>query len=181
MKIILLPIILIILTSCGAIEKFAADNIFRGNKQLRINTSTDPVFDKYVQSFENHARSILSDSNFLVGDIPVNFGDTGSPDYKGVCVTYGDGKKEVLVEKAWWDSASILHQESLIFHELGHCRLDRIHDNSMLTNALGTKIIKATMMNEFIINPGNYSTYQTEYITELFTKDISDLGLSFGI
>ena len=49
----------------------------------------------------------------------------------GRCLTYEDGSKVINIDKEFWDNGSNLEKEFLIFHELGHCLLERSHNNVM--------------------------------------------------
>ena len=60
-------------------------------------------------------------------------------------------------------------REVLIYHELGHCRLGRGHDNSKENNARGAK--ELSILNERLISGDQYKRYRNEYLTELFKRD----------
>jgi len=45
----------------------------------------------------------------------------------GQCQTYENGNKAIVIDKSYWNRVSDLKREFLVFHELGHCVLDRDH------------------------------------------------------
>ncbi|MEO1437911.1 MAG: hypothetical protein AAFV80_20385, partial [Bacteroidota bacterium] len=53
-----------------------------------------------------------------IGDIPIE-------DASGAC-QHGE-PSFILVDREWWNNASAMEREFLIFHELGHCYLLREH------------------------------------------------------
>ncbi|PIP93346.1 MAG: hypothetical protein COW00_20250 [Bdellovibrio sp. CG12_big_fil_rev_8_21_14_0_65_39_13] len=163
--ILLFVLTLTTLSSCGL--PFGADNK-KKSQAVRVNNTSNAVFSSYVASFEQVAKAETGDPQFSVGDVPVNFGDTEDPDYQGVCFTYQNGQKEIIIRETWWNAASDTYRESLLFHELGHCRLGRDHDDSkILTNGQN---YKSSMMSSVIVSPGEYDKFKMGYLKELFTQ-----------
>ena len=48
----------------------------------------------------------------------------------GQCKSYSDGSKQIVIDQPFWDRASELEREYVVFHELGHCLLGRDHDDT---------------------------------------------------
>ena len=61
-----------LVTSCNTSMSDPVDVIF-GNSSQRRYSATDPAFSSYIRRFENDAGQYYN-SQFYVGDIPVNFG-----------------------------------------------------------------------------------------------------------
>ena len=139
----------------------------------RAFSSTDPVFFPYLQEFEAHAATHLGQPNFSVGDVPINFKDPENDAHDGVCLSYSNGTYEVWIRKSWWDQTDEAQRHIMIFHELGHCRLGRGHDEGFLGN--GSNRIKGSIMNSIIPSSHHYGQYESEYISELFTQDKAPL------
>lgn len=83
----------------------------------------------------------------------------------GRCLTYEDGTKTINIDKVYWSGSSEIEKEFLIYHELGHCLLERSHTN--IKNQRG--------VCESIMNSGenlctiNYnSSTRKRYLDELF-------------
>lgn len=94
-------LIALILTGCGAIP------------------AIDPAFSTQVSAFEaayGHAVQVS-----------ISFTSALRSDQNGVCLKNGD----VRVSASFWAIASDAEKEMLIFHELGHCVLNREHDTSL--------------------------------------------------
>lgn len=173
----LLTIAITTLSSCGL--PFGADFVKKKSQAVRTNTTTNPVFSSYIASFEQVGKSETGQTQFSIGDIPVNFGDTEHPDYQGVCFSYENGQHEVIIRESWWNSASDTYRESLLFHELGHCRLGREHDDSKIST--NVQNFKASMMSSVIVSPGEYDKYKAGYWKELFTQSKVQLMQLLGI
>ena len=109
--ILLFVLTLTTLSSCGL--PFGADNK-KKSQAVRVNNTSNAVFSSYVASFEQVAKAETGDPQFSVGDVPVNFGDTEDPDYQGVCFTYQNGQKEIIIRETWWNAASDTYRESLL-------------------------------------------------------------------
>ncbi|MCO4792814.1 MAG: hypothetical protein KC493_03820 [Bacteriovoracaceae bacterium] len=155
-------------SSCGINKHF--DKQKKPEGYVRQFSTTDDRFKSHVTKFENHAKIKTGNMNFKINDIPINFGDTENEQYVGVCFSYSDGKKEILIKAIWWNMASNDAKESLIFHELGHCALDRNHNEDHILNSKGEKI-RASVMHPAIVSSRDYNEYYDGYVHELFTTD----------
>lgn len=166
-KLLVLMAITVIFASCGMpIKKHAQEST-----GTRLFATTDSVFSEYISKFEQEGKKYYG-NDFKVGDIPVNFGDTGNPDFDGVCIMYSNGTREVLIKKEWWDNRGVTSKEMMIFHELGHCRLDKDHDNETVPVEHGT--VKVSLMNSVLPSATTYIQYKAGYLAELFqsTKEV---------
>ena len=161
------------LSSCGVPLPLQSDLMIRGENAVRQFSTTDSAFTSYVEEFEQLGKTINQDVKFEVGDIPINFGNIKNESYQGVCYTYTDGTREVIIRKSWWDNHTDDYRRSLIFHELGHCRLDRDHLDE--THEVNGEVMKISMMNSVIIRPRDYTRYTNPYHNELFTKSTVSL------
>ncbi len=87
----------------------------------------DAPLQEYFDRFEAEAalRGVTIDYDVLQisGDIRI----IATPNVIGQCIRTEEEANTVVVEKFYWDSADDLEREVLIFHELGHCALDRGH------------------------------------------------------
>jgi len=85
----------------------------------------DPAFNQYVDLFIEEAAK--RNVTFNYSDVrSIQFGDLD--DYtNGTC---NFRTTNITIREDGWDSASDDHKTRVIFHELGHCFLDRRHLNS---------------------------------------------------
>lgn len=156
---------MILLTSCGDLLKgFDVINKEYVGGDPRRYTETNPIFFDYKDNYERlHVRILGKDAT--TSSIPINLVDTLDESTMGVCYRWlGSKYREILINKNRWYSLSTRERELLINHELGHCHLNREHDNS--TDYRGP----LSVMNEAFIGGSQYKRYQNEYDNELFTK-----------
>ena len=126
---------------------------------------TDAVFIPFIKEFEQSMQRHTQGRLSSIGNIPIVFGDTGTA--AGICRTDFDQndlnwKKTVVIKMSEWKRYSWANQEVLIFHELGHCFLDRGHDDKMVDNATPKSLMHSS---------GSYTYYkenQDYYRYELF-------------
>lgn len=164
-------------SSCGL--PLIGKHVVRKSGSDRLYASTDSAFKSYVAEFEFHGKQITQNGSFSVGDIPINFHTPSEDEYQGVCYLYSDDSREIIVRRAWWDMATEDDRRSLIFHELGHCKLDRDHDNS--TEVIGGANVKLSMMNAYIVTGKDYTDHQDAYHYELFKKNNALVLQSYGV
>lgn len=170
MRRLLFILIVIASSSCGLLF----DGDVKEGRTRQFSTTSSELLP-YVVSFEEQAKIQLKNDSFKVGDVPVNIGDTTDAKYDGVCIKYPDGTREILLKKSWFEKANEVQKEILIFHELGHCRLNRRH-NSEKTMAYDNNLsIKVSIMNPVVPSTYYYSEYKDAYLKELFQQDTSGL------
>ena len=91
--------------------------------EFLIDAPLQEYFDRFKVEAELRGIPIDFEAMMISGDIRL----IGTPNVIGQC---GHTEKEpnvVIVDKFYWDGADDLEREFLIFHELGHCALDRGH------------------------------------------------------
>lgn len=141
------------------------------NKAFTLESS-DESFNDLKEEFENEAY--LRYIDLSVEDIKIGFVESSvfkeSSNPSGVALCQRN-MKQILVNKETWNNFSEIKQEIIIFHELGHCALDRDHKND---EHLGEKL---SLMHERVINDNTYSEYRKEYLDELFlgNSNLKDL------
>lgn len=178
MKVILGLIVLNLCISCG-MPLGKRDFVHVKGQTTKQHAKTDTVFSPYVSQFENQAKVETGDKNFKVGDVPVNFGDTTDESFDGACLKYADGTKEVMIKKSWWDNANSVSRRIMVFHELGHCRLGRTHDDS--TVEVDGQEFKTSIMHPVIPDSATFQMNEDGYLTELYTQSKNKLMQLFGI
>lgn len=176
-QLLLLTLTVLFINACGVPLSLRNDRRQKTDESRQFAT-TDSAFATYVATFEQQGAQKTGNPDFRIGDIPINFGDTENPHFQGVCFEYSDGTKEIIIQKNWWDNVDQSYRESLLFHELGHCRLGREHDNTLVPSNDGDK--KLSMMSAVIVNSNEYSANRDAYLTELFTQNVNSLLSAFS-
>ena len=85
----------------------------------------------------------------------------------GSC-SYGGRQREneVIIDSEFWNRASSLLKEYIIFHELGHCFLFRDHKEACLTNRTWASIMRSGTTSDC---RDNYNSQTRDYyVDELF-------------
>lgn len=150
--------ILILLTSCGRVKPKDYVITPKSNKKFTISNE---IFIPYYNTYEK-------ETNVNPFHVTINFSNLND-NIAGVCYSWNNGDKEILIDIEYWNSYDELQREILIFHELGHCILNRKHKTD---NYKGYAL---SIMNPYVIYRDNYELYRNEYIIELLTHDHTDL------
>jgi hypothetical protein len=89
-------------------------------------------FQPYVNQFQADALannvSVTVLTGIAFGDTSQVVGDSVESQVVGFC---DYGLNQITIQEAYWNSASTLEKKLLIYHELGHCVLQRAHLNTM--------------------------------------------------
>lgn len=122
------------------------------------NTSSGP-FDKYVSKFyQKMGEADLDNSR---RNIEISFDENMSMDYAGLCF-WSETPRRITINKYWWDGYDEYDREILIFHELGHCVLNRDHTDSYDSWGRPLSIMSTDL------GGWDYKDYYNSYIQELF-------------
>lgn len=179
MQNIFILIFLFLNISCGMSLIPKKDFVLVEGVSTKKHDSTHPEIQPFVGHFEQYGRSELNDPSFRVGNIPLNFGTPSNSSHDGVCLIYSDGTKEIIIRKSWWDNANQMSRKVMVFHELGHCRLGRKHNDE--TYMVKNTTYKASIMNPVIPNSYDYGMYRDGYIKELYTRSQTSLMTLLGV
>lgn len=163
--------ILLLLTSCA---NTTLNDLFKINTDSdpRTNLNTDEVFIEYVVQFEvDYAHYLDADIN--IHNIPINFTDELEDKYLGVCYYYGNKSqwREIKINRSQWNTLSEHGKKSLLYHEFGHCALNREHKDEYYYN------LPVSIMNTYHIGD-SYKKYSDDYDYELFNNDANNLKKS---
>ena len=126
------------------------------------------LYDKFMADAQAHGVEI---DQGRINELAMSFGDLGKKaDLAGPMIGYCDVNghgHQVVVDKTFWDSSNDIDKESLVFHELGHCLLDRQHVFELDSNGVPVSIMYPYLVGYTLYN----STDQTyaAYNDELFT------------
>ncbi|MEL7121054.1 MAG: putative metallopeptidase [Bacteroidota bacterium] len=125
----------------------------------------------YFERFENAARErgFVIDLNAarVTGEIDV-IDDDG---VAGQCTYRSHAPNSVLIDQEFWDVASDLAKEYVVFHELGHCQLGREHREDAHANGTCVSMMRSGLGN----CRDNYSRFtRVSYLNELFDSSYWD-------
>lgn len=85
----------------------------------------------------------------------------------GQCQTSDEGNRRVFIDRAFWEDYDFAEKEFIVYHELGHCFLQREHDNSVN----GDNVCSSIMQSGISGCRNQYSaTTREAYLDELFSN-----------
>jgi len=133
-------------------------------------------FDQYRRAFKNYAQQYSADIEGY-DTIPIEFGIPHSDTAIAECdVYYLEGRKIIVLE-SYWNTVDDNSRESILFHEFGHCVLNRVHRTDTVTDETQQEAYSippletpVSLMNPYYINGSVYMAYQQFYLTELFAN-----------
>ncbi|MEM7104852.1 MAG: hypothetical protein AAF502_17070 [Bacteroidota bacterium] len=87
----------------------------------------------------------------------------------GQCTYYSHQSNAISVDQEFWNISSPLWKEFIVFHELGHCFLDRGHTEDAFSNGVCTSLMRSGLGDCF----DNYSDdTRSYYLDELFSTGL---------
>ena len=128
---------------------------------VETDAELQPYFDLFAQEAE--ARGFVVDYEAeriegLIQDIP----DSA---IQGQCFRNTSKPKKVIIDVDYWNNATKEEKEFIIYHELGHCFLDREHLNDANSDGTCVSIMHA---NPGVCNFNLTSDNRDDYLDELF-------------
>lgn len=124
----------------------------------------DPKLISYVRLFDLNFNSDVEG-----GHIKITFEKLESPSV-GVC-EYSPTSRHVKIDPEYWKQATKPARESLMFHELAHCRYLIQHDETIIDRDQYGNDIPASIMSPYNIGYMEaYTTHHKHYIKELRNK-----------
>lgn len=110
---------LLLLFSVAACGSGGMSDYMPGQKKYKHKpVVVNPEFNPYLNKFKKMYG--------LAFHIRVVFAKLEAPTL-GLCWFWGDGHREVEIDEESWPNLTENEKEQLIFHELGHCILNREH------------------------------------------------------
>jgi hypothetical protein len=128
-----------------------------------VNEEFLPYVDNYV-AYKGSAISY---------DIPIQFSNLEHPKI-GVCTIWTTGERQIQIDREAWTSLSDSERIGLIFHELGHCDLNRGHINTR--HYYSGNHISGDVPDSFMYP---YNFFSSHYI-ELFNYYVKELFDPYG-
>lgn len=121
-------------------------------------------FESYVKDFEQEA-AVLG-RNVQVTNLVVAYGDLPQSYYRASCKLTPGETPVITVNQESWDSLSEIDRRAVMFHELGHCILNRRHKNDYSEEG-----VPLSLMNAAVIDSNIYTENEHYYHEELFLSE----------
>ncbi|NOT37395.1 MAG: hypothetical protein HOP11_08465 [Saprospiraceae bacterium] len=125
--------------------------------------TVDPAFTEFIVTFNKEAQLRSLDYSEQLQELNIKF-SLLNDNAVGQCQKSKDSHT-ILIDQTYWNSLSILDKELILFHELGHCILNREHIDSS-----NNRICNSIMRSSNTVCRMNYnSTSRKNYLDELFS------------
>jgi hypothetical protein len=123
------------------------------------------IFEDYVEVFFQEANLRGQDIRLVDFNLEIDLVTIEDNNVAGRCIRNRD---KIEIDKGYWEDSDPQEKEWLIFHELGHCILDRNHRNEHTVNGECISFMKGAE-NDFECFPNLYSSFwRNYYLDELF-------------
>ena len=142
-----------------------------GCQDKELLYSAPPELNAYVQIFLEEAAHRGKHIDLYAEGLVVNFG-TLSRGKAGRCRP-NDFPKQITIDSSQWEKLDAPQREVLVFHELGHCILNRDHNNDKLPFGECASLMDGNDEEGSFVCSNNYYTSQWRkyYLDELFDPD----------
>lgn len=136
-----------------------------GQKKAEVVERYDVLseFQEYIDEYERVASE--EGRPTTITNLVATYGATPSLNHTAICeVTEGQPPK-IIVNQTVWNTLSVHGRKVVLFHELGHCNLRRVHKNSLIS---GTSVPES-LMYMYRVGDNTYLSNQEHYHQELFS------------
>ena len=145
-------LVLFLLVGCGGPLRIEIDDEFR------------PYYDRFNQHSMKYRGKDFSDTNITITFVKtINVTTENNMTILGVC----HYKSNIVeINKQIWVKLPTAKKEAVIAHELGHCLLNRSHDEATHPRSQW----RLSVMHPLIVGPWEFSSKYDYYMKELFLK-----------
>lgn len=119
----------------------------------------------YFSRFEEEARLRGFNIDLRAANIRGNISDVDGENIAGLCNYHSHSPNIVTIDAAYWARSGDTFKEFVVFHELGHCQLGRLHREDEFVNGTCISIMRSG--SEGCIDNYNSRT-RGLYLNELF-------------
>jgi hypothetical protein len=144
-----LVILLLVAYSCGKRQDLK-----------RQFTSIHEDLQPYVDFYENEKGSSLNQSIGMGFKSLPYLNKEKTRKYVGICYEFWNGEKEIHIDTEFWYNSTESQKRLLMLHELGHCDLDRDHEERLGVNGKPISIMFPSLFD--------WGENEEGYIRELF-------------
>jgi hypothetical protein len=151
---------------------------YRPLPSLPPQVSIDPAFQQYVDSFVADSATVLKP--VTINNLIIQFQPALDPNPLGE--TIGECKIEyyngavygtplIQIDQPFWLQADEWQRHTLVYHEMGHCVLFRVHRFDWLSiygPDLVLHYIAASIMYPYVIASADAQMFANYYVSEMF-------------
>ncbi|MEM1120764.1 MAG: hypothetical protein AAGJ18_09970 [Bacteroidota bacterium] len=156
-------ILLLLLAICLLIincEKATDENLII--ETLHIDATLLPYFERFVAEGASRGVTVDLDEKRIEGFL-INI---EVADVAGQCTYNSTSTRRINIDIDYWNASTDLEKEFVVFHELGHCYLERSHSDIQENRTCTSIMHSGTSGCRF-----QYTTFsRSAYLDELFEK-----------
>jgi len=127
---------------------------------------TDPELIPYFEIFADEAAKRGFTVDYEAERIEGLIQDIGDPNVQGQCFHNEKKPKKAVIDLNYWNNATELEKQFIIFHELGHCFLDRDHLDEDKSGVCVSIMHSSPNACNFMLTDEN----RDDYLDELFSQ-----------
>ncbi len=136
--------------------------------QEKVYTNVDQKLWELFEKFEEEASLRGFDIDLEADGIEATIGLIEQQHVAGTCHYNENTPNSIIIDEEFWMIADEDLKEFILFHELGHCKLQRNHREDAFDNGNCISIMRSGVED----CKDNYgSTSRTQYLDELFHPD----------
>lgn len=152
---------LTVIVSCQKETTTFTDNT-PSNNVATVDISLQDYFDR----FEAEGRARGYDIDLSATNITGSIEEIDEDNVAGQCSYGSNHPSQIVIDAEFWNVASDILKEMVVFHELGHCFLHRGHEEGVFSNGTCQSIMRSGVEGCF----DNYNGQTREYyVDELFS------------
>lgn len=136
----------------------------------KVFLNVDPELHSYFQTFEEEARARGMEIDLNEADLTARIEEIHAQGVGGQCSRPNIITNDIVIDSSFFNNGNVdeLLRELVIFHELGHCFLQREHREDTYPNGNCISIMRSGVGD----CRDNYSSaFRKIYIDELFDPD----------
>ena len=136
-------------------------------QEIQAYDGVNPELWDYFNRYEEAGLARGMDIDLRAAGITGVIDEIHEDGIAGQCSFSSQSPNHVMIDATFWENASDLAKEFVVFHELGHCDLARDHREG--THEDGTCL--SIMRSGFVTCRDNYTpTKRSDYLDELFDE-----------
>ena len=150
------------ITSCKKEEEPSINT----NQTVISSSELSPYIQTFIAEGRKRGHSIPDDLDGITYEIKA-LEENG---IAGVCYWSSNQPNHIVINSAYWNQFNSDQKEAVLFHELGHCYLNREHNDAALPSGNCTSLMHSgTVQNCIHAYSGTNKTY---YLDELFDSSV---------
>lgn len=149
------------------IEEVVEENNNNTVEEVRAFAGVNPELWPYFTRFEDEGLARGLDIDLTAANVTGVIEELDEEHVAGQCTYNSHDPNHLIIDATFWENAPDMAKEFVVFHELGHCNLGRLHREGMNSNGTCVSIMRSGLEN----CKDNYHTEtRPVYLDELFDE-----------